>query len=287
MCGRNQKTLHSNIGFSEMHASGDSLNCVDDAGQRPRPRWMVVTGSLSRRRFAFRHYGNDLILGKILPPKAGNTERMRKWKSVILDYGMVLCRAPEPDAIAQMCEVFSVDGPTFWQIYDRDRLLYDRGGMTSKEYWHKFAGHAAAKIDEGQLQWLRKFDIEMFSVMDDALLQWAQDLRSAGYKTAILSNLNQEFTAHMRAKCDWIKRFDLQVFSSEVGLTKPNPEIYRHTLRALETDPSEAIFVDDRAANVDAAAEIGITTVKYESRDQLRKEMEKLHFDVLPAREFN
>jgi putative hydrolase of the HAD superfamily len=159
--------------------------------------------------------------------------------------------------------------------------------MTSKEYWHKFAGHAAAKIDEGQLQWLRKFDIEMFSVMDDALLQWAQDLRSAGYKTAILSNLNQEFTAHMRAKCDWIKRFDLQVFSSEVGLTKPNPEIYRHTLRALETDPSEAIFVDDRAANVDAAAEIGITTVKYESRDQLRKEMEKLHFDVLPAREFN
>jgi HAD superfamily hydrolase (TIGR01509 family) len=89
----------------------------------------------------------------------------------------------------------------------------------------------------------------------------------------------------MRAKCDWIKRFDLQVFSSEVGLTKPDPEIYRHTLRALETDPSDAIFVDDRVANIEAAEEIGITTVKYESRDQLRKEMEKLHFDVLPARE--
>jgi putative hydrolase of the HAD superfamily len=211
---------------------------------------------------------------------------MRRWKSVIFDYGMVLCRAPEPHAIAEMCKVFSVDGPTFWQIYDRDRLLYDRGGMSSEEYWHKFAGHASAKIDEKQLQWLREFDVEMFSVMDDGLLQWAADLRSAGYKTAILSNLNKEFTAHLRAKCDWIKRFDLQVFSSEVGLTKPDPEIYRHTLRALQTDASETIFVDDRTANVETAREIGITAVKYESRDQLRKEMESLHFDVLPAKEF-
>jgi FMN phosphatase YigB (HAD superfamily) len=54
----------------------------------------------------------------------------------------------------------------------------------------------------------------------------------------------------------------------------------------LETNANETIFVDDRNANVEAARAIGITTVKYESRDQLRKEMESLHFDVLPAKEF-
>jgi putative hydrolase of the HAD superfamily len=208
---------------------------------------------------------------------------MGKWDSVILDYGMVLCRAPEPHSIARMCEIFSVDVPTFWELYDRDRLLYDRGGISTEEYWRKYVGYASAKVDERQIQWVRQFDIEMWSVLDQSLLRWAEDLRAAGYKTAILSNLNEEFAAHMRAKWAWIQRFDHQVFSSEVRMTKPDPEIYHHTLRLLNTDAQATLFVDDRASNVEAAQKMGITAIQYQSADQLRRELEAMHFDVLPA----
>ena len=46
--------------------------------------------------------------------------------------------------------------------------------------------------------------------------------------------------------------------SSALGVRKPDPAIYRHTLRELDVDPHEAVFVDDTAVNVAAAASLGM-----------------------------
>lgn len=108
------------------------------------------------------------------------------------------------------------------------------------------------------------------------------DLGKAGYKTAILSNLNREFAAYLRANCRWIKRFDFQVFSAEIGRVKPEPEIFKHCLHLVDFFPEEALFVDDRDSNVDAARREGIRSILYHSTNQLRIELRDAGFGVLP-----
>lgn len=204
-------------------------------------------------------------------------------KSVILDYGLVLCRAPQSGTIDQIAQMFRVDSETFWSLYERNRAVYDRGELSSQEYWQRFAEDAGTKLHQNQIQWLRKCDIEMWSDLEERMLVWVHELRAAGYKTSVLSNLNKEFAEHIRTRCHWIERFDVPVFSAELGRIKPEPEIYRHCLQLLECSAEEAIFIDDREANVYAAQKEGIASLLYRSTDQLRLELKLMGFGVLPS----
>jgi putative hydrolase of the HAD superfamily len=59
------------------------------------------------------------------------------------------------------------------------------------------------------------------------------------------------------------ERLDFAVFSSEVGMRKPHPAIFRRALEALEVSPEEALFVGDRLyEDVRGAGEVGMTTVQ-------------------------
>jgi putative hydrolase of the HAD superfamily len=203
-------------------------------------------------------------------------------RNVIFDYGQVLCEPADPDVVERMSRMFSVDQSGFWRLYDRNREALDRGDLNPEEYWSEFGRESGIAIDNEQMRWLRKHDIKMWSRLNKDMLDWAETLRNAGYKTCILSNLNREFTAHLRATCDWVKRFDVHIFSSEIRKIKPDPEIYRHCLRLLNCTASEALFIDDREKNVIAARREGITSLVYRSTEQLRSELQAIGWGLLP-----
>jgi len=205
------------------------------------------------------------------------------FKSVLVDYGLVLCRIPTKKSIEEILQLFAIDHSTFWTLYERNRGAYDRGDLDGEEYWKSFAQDTGSTLDPAQIDWLRRHDIAMWSQLEEDMLLWVDQLRAAGYQTSILSNLNKEFTRHMRTKCDWIHRFDFQVFSSEIGRIKPEPEIYQHCLKLLGTAPEETLFIDDREANVVAARAQGIAAIQFRSPGQLREDLEAIGFAVLPA----
>jgi FMN phosphatase YigB (HAD superfamily) len=66
-------------------------------------------------------------------------------------------------------------------------------------------------------------------------------------------------------------------------LIKPDAAIYEHTLRGLGVKPEETLFVDDREINVQAARELGIRAVRFQSIEQLREELEAMEFSILPG----
>jgi HAD superfamily hydrolase (TIGR01509 family) len=60
--------------------------------------------------------------------------------------------------------------------------------------------------------------------------------------------------------------FDLVVDSSEIGVRKPDPEIYRFALNALGgVAPERAVFLDDHQGNIDAALAVGLQGVLVEA----------------------
>ena len=203
-------------------------------------------------------------------------------RAVILDYGMVLCRKPSIGEIDRIAQLFDVDHTTFWQHYEQHRGAYDKNDISGKEYWGRFARDTKTHLDDDALEQLLRWDIEIWSNLEEPLLSWTRSLRVAGFKTALLSNLHLRFSAHIRSSSEWLQLFDHQIFSSEVGLIKPDPAIFLKCLQALRVKPGQTLFIDDRDANVKTAIALGGYAIKYESVPQLAKELKALQFPVLP-----
>src|SRR5712691_6892039 len=202
--------------------------------------------------------------------------------AVILDYGMVLCRKPSLEQIDRMAQIFGVDHAAFWQLYERNRGAYDKNEIDGKEYWSRFANNTNTHLSDSALEQLLYWDIEMWSNLQVPLLTWARSLRVAGFQTALLSNLHLRFSAHIRSSSEWLQLFDHQIFSSEVGLIKPDPAIFLKCLQALRVKPEQTLFIDDRDANVETAIALGGYAIKYESVPQLAINLKALQFPVLP-----
>lgn len=75
---------------------------------------------------------------------------------------------------------------------------------------------------------------------------------------ALLSNTNALHAEHLRRTVPLLARFDHLLLSNEVGMVKPDAEIYREVLRRTGTPASGAAFFDDMAEYVEAARTVGI-----------------------------
>ncbi len=96
--------------------------------------------------------------------------------------------------------------------------------------------------------------------------------RRAGLLTGLLSNSwGNEYPRE-----GWDEMFDAIVISGEVGMRKPEPEIFDHVLRLLGVEPGQTVFVDDLEHNVRAAEALGLVGVHHTSYDHTVGELEQL-----------
>jgi putative hydrolase of the HAD superfamily len=203
--------------------------------------------------------------------------------AVILDYGMVLCRKPSFEQIDGIAQIFAIDHATFWQLYEKNRGAYDKNEIDGKEYWSRFANDTNTHLSDAALEQLLRWDIEMWSNLEVPLVTWAKSLREAGFQTALLSNLHLRFSAYLRSSSEWLQLFDQLIFSSEVRLIKPDPAIFLYCLKTLGVKPQQALFIDDRNANVETALAMGVRAIKYQSVVQLEADLKTLQFPLLPS----
>jgi HAD superfamily hydrolase (TIGR01509 family) len=91
-------------------------------------------------------------------------------------------------------------------------------------------------------------------------------LRGRGIRTGLVANAWPEPARVLRADAEasgLAPLLDVMVFSEEVGVSKPQPEIFLHALRELGVEPAHALFVGDRLeTDVQGAANVGMTTVQ-------------------------
>jgi len=91
------------------------------------------------------------------------------------------------------------------------------------------------------------------------LVDRVHDLRREGYQTALVTNNVAEFRSAWHSMIPVDEIFDLVIDSSEVGIRKPDPAIYRLTLERLgDLPPERSVFLDDFESNVQAASDLGI-----------------------------
>ena len=109
------------------------------------------------------------------------------------------------------------------------------------------------------------------------MIAYMRELRDRGLRMALLTNNVREWEATWRAMLPEIDEiFEVVVDSAFVGMRKPEPEIYLLTLERLGggIEPGDCVFIDDIALNCDAARELGMAAVVFESIEQARPEVE-------------
>ena len=146
----------------------------------------------------------------------------------------------------------------------RERYPYDRGEISGEQYWVlTIARDAGTQLMPEQIEWLRRADVAMWSNMNPQMLDWAARLRAEGLQTAVLSNMHADMAKVVRANYAWIRDFHCFVLSAELGLAKPDPQIFRHCLDCLKVQANEALFIDDKERTTRAAEEFGLITQRH------------------------
>jgi putative hydrolase of the HAD superfamily len=98
---------------------------------------------------------------------------------------------------------------------------------------------------------------------DEAILGLVARLRHAGYVCALTTNQQRYRATHMANVLGYGQKFDHSFYSCELGYAKPDADYFRAVIRALPFEPQELLFIDDREANVSAAAALGINAVQF------------------------
>jgi putative hydrolase of the HAD superfamily len=207
-------------------------------------------------------------------------------RGVVLDFGEVLCHKPAPERLAQMADALGLSHATFMARYSEERPPYDQGLLSPEDYWSRVAVDSI-KVNPELLARLRHWDVEMWSDINQEMVNWLDRLHQAGFKTAVLSNMHRDMTVYVRRNLAWLQRVDCPILSSELFLIKPDQAIYQRCLDCLKLRPSEVIFIDDREPNVAAARSLGIIGLQFESIERLQNDLANLGLSVLPLARSN
>ncbi|MAU33784.1 hypothetical protein CL689_05585 [Candidatus Saccharibacteria bacterium] len=99
----------------------------------------------------------------------------------------------------------------------------------------------------------------------EATIDFIRELKGE-YKLGMISNVSSgEVLRSLFRKGELDQLFDVVVASGDVGVAKPQAQIYWKALNALDVLPEEALFIDDIARFTDAASDLGLQTLLFES----------------------
>jgi epoxide hydrolase-like predicted phosphatase len=181
-------------------------------------------------------------------------------QAVLFDLTGVLTTSPWPALTAAGGgNVELLVGP-YHEDTDHPWHRLERGEITIQQWMGEMqvlADEAGATLDLRPLNAL----LETLVVHDNVVARVA-DLRAEGYRTALVTNNIREGSAAWRALLALDDLFDVVVDSSAVGLRKPNPAIFTHTLDLLDgVAPERAVLLDDVETNLVGARAAGLHTI--------------------------
>ncbi|MGH3168786.1 MAG: HAD family hydrolase [Trebonia sp.] len=195
-------------------------------------------------------------------------------RTVIFDFGEVISLTPsnaDRAAIARLAGVGGDGGDAekFWQTYFAHRDGLDEGTAGAIAYWQAIADDLGADWDEARMRELWAADFRSWLSINSSVIEVLSDLRAGGTRLALLSNAGPDYGSYFR-RGPLGDFFDACYVSGELGLIKPQPEIFLHVLADLSITPAEAVFIDNRDSNVAGAEALGITGHVFTTAHSLR-----------------
>ena len=175
---------------------------------------------------------------------------------VVFDYGEVISREPTEADRAALVARAGVDAEPFWTAYWAHREPLDQGTLSIAGYWDAVASDLGVEWDAVDVHELWALDHRGWLSVDPGTLRVLHALADGGTRMALLSNAGADFSGWLRSG-SFAPLFERVFVSGELGLVKPNADIYEHVIAELGITPAELLFVDNKSENVEGARAVG------------------------------
>ncbi len=199
-----------------------------------------------------------------------------KIESVIFDWGGVLIDDPAPGLVCYCANALGVSEEHFIEAYSKFETDFRKGAISEGTFWAQLADELNVPKPAIPSLWGEAF-AKVYRPKED-MFSLVSGLRKNGYKTALLSNT--EIPAMQYFYQQQYDMFDVLIFSCWEGKKKPERKIYELVLEKLGTRPAEAVFIDDKPKCISGAARLGISTILFESIDQVKEELASLSIRI-------
>jgi putative hydrolase of the HAD superfamily len=201
-------------------------------------------------------------------------------KHVVFDFGGVVFQWRPKELLRRTLPHRAVDEAAaqqlvadFFQNYEGDWGRFDRGTIEVPELAPLIAerlgfelGEVQAVIDAvpGELE-AQKDTVELLHRLHDQ-----------GHRLYFLSNMPEPYAVHLESTHAFFSRFTDGVFSSRVKLIKPEPAIFELATQRFGIEPSQTVFIDDVAKNVEIARAHGWHAIQFITAKQVEADLEAL-----------
>jgi putative hydrolase of the HAD superfamily len=202
---------------------------------------------------------------------------MAERRGLVLDFGGPVLVTPFELVESSERRLGVAPGTLGWRgpfdpAADRDWQDVLGGRLGEKQYWLDRAaefGRLTGNPDAGFRDLIPFMFAEDESVLvRPGALALINDTRAAGLPVGVLTNDLRLFHSD-----EWVESLkvltlmDAVIDASRVGISKPDPRVYRIAAAELGIDVEEAVFVDDQPVNIAGAAAVGMYTVFFDPTD--------------------
>ena len=190
-------------------------------------------------------------------------------KAILFDVGGVYLEGSFVDFVNKAYKILGVDK----DFYSDKAVVFDaglnKGEITTEECFKKYF---KSPINDEQMKkiigiWTNTWKLS--KEMEELVTRLKNK-----YKLAVLSN-SDLLNSQNYTKKGWYKYFDALILSHEIGILKPQKEIYEIAVEKLNSKPEECLFIDDQEDCLKPAREMGMSTILFKSIPQLKEELRK------------
>lgn len=200
-----------------------------------------------------------------------------KLRAIIFDIGRVLVRVNVARAMTGLADGMPLSPEEVWSALEKDPRWKDwQEGRMSPQDWHLHVSRRrGSKLTFEQFVEVWNRALDPTPIHEDAFLAKL----GRKYRLALLSNTDPLHVAHLEKTYAFFERFPVRIYSCSIGASKPNPIIYKAALQACKVRAHEAVYVDDVPAYAQAAAQLGMHSIVFQSPEQLQSDLRALQVE--------
>lgn len=195
-------------------------------------------------------------------------------KTVVFDLGGVCLHETAWSEI--LSKKYNIPKDEIHKLLDEEYRKLATSSEKSDEFWKNIKSRYKLKDDWKNI---RNSIIDSITT-NNKVLEIIKKLKKNGYEVLYFSNSHIDLSAGINDKCGIESFFDNGLFSHNSEFFKPDKRFYYELLKISKSKLDEMVFIDNKEVNLVTARELGMSTILFSDKTNLKKELSELGIKV-------
>jgi len=196
---------------------------------------------------------------------------MCKIKAIIFDLGGVILKNTAEAVYEELARALSINFRDLKKLQNKYKDQMSKGEVSAQEFADTTKNNF--NLQENVLLKWKEAYLKVMPINRE-LIGLVEKLKLK-YQVGIISNV-PELHAQINKERGIFSRFNPALISCEIGLIKPQKEIFDLALKLMKLKAEECIFIDDRTKHLEVPKNMGFKIIHYKNNGQLIKELKEL-----------